>query len=157
MQAIRQEVDRVLSELGAAVGTPLRLNAEGLIALEFADDITCTIEVPDGANRIFMHALVDRVPREGREAVLTRMLKRNLFEIAVPGAWLALDSDGEHILLCCSAPTQPADLDSLPDTLLALVTEAGELRRLLLKHDDSGADTGQDRPAFDASTMFFRG
>lgn len=159
MLKARQEIDRVLSELGALVGAPLQLDADGLIVMEFADDITCTIEVPEEAGHVLVELTVGRLPREGREAVLAAALRRNLFGFEVAGTWFALDSEGEQLLLCHSLPAVPAELDSFPDILAALIAEAAASRSLLTEGMRPAGESDAAAPAldFDAPTLLFRG
>lgn len=162
MLVAREEVDRVLAELGALVGAPLRLDAQGVIALEFADDVTCTLSVPEGTGRTFIEVVVVRVPRVHREAVLAAALGRNRFGLDVLGACLALDEAGEHLLLCHSLPADREALASLHDTLAALIADALELRSLIHREaapavHENGGTASPGSPGSFEPTVLFRG
>lgn len=159
----RQEMDRVLSGLAALVGASLSLDDDGVIAIEFEDDITATIEVPANTDQVFLHLTVARLPREGREALLAAVLRRNLFGLDIADAWLATDAAGEELLLCRSLRAQPTEMDNFPETLAALIAEVGGLRLWLRESaaprgDGSGKPTPQPAPAENYTpTLFFRG
>jgi hypothetical protein len=133
---LQAKVNDALVRLGAHLGGTFALDAGGLIAFEFADELSCTIEVPREGSYFHLYAPVAAVPGAERERFLADMLTRNLFRLSVPGAWLALDD--ETVLLCLSIDGDGFDPEQLPGLLLAVTEEVRALRASLL--DRNGAE-----------------
>lgn len=153
----RDLVANVLAGMGAAFGTPLALDDDGLLTMTFADDIACTVEVPEDADFAYLHAPVARVPPAGREETLAAALARNLFTLGVPGAALALDRESDELVLCCTLPVEGLAPDGLGDVVLAMVEEVRELRAVLAGPGGDIAPADEAETARPAEDVIIRG
>lgn len=148
MSPTRDLVADALAGMGAVFGTQLSLGDDGLLTMTFADDIACTVEVPEDADFAYLHAPVARVPPAAREETLAGALARNLFTLGVPGGALALDRESDELVLCCTLPAEGLTPDSLGDVVLAMVEEVRELRVALADAPTAAATADADEAAY---------
>jgi hypothetical protein len=106
------------------------------LELELAGEVSCAIEAPPESGRLFLRAVVGRLPAVNMEAVLLRLLKRNFFEQADPRLWLAVSAEDEQVVVCS---TREAHIDpgSLSAALVDLHEEVRAARGLLRGEEDS--------------------
>jgi hypothetical protein len=110
MIGARGPVTTALKELSHSLGRDLELDHNGTLALEFEGGETCTIEAPDWGNLVYLFAQVIRIESAAREAMLEWALVANVEQIALPGAFLALDRPSDSLLVCYRI--ESADLDA---------------------------------------------
>jgi len=119
------------------------LDEDGTIGFDFADDVSCSVEVPPGSGYFHLHGTVMRLPAIGRETFLAALLRQNLFGLSLPGAWLAID--GDEVKVCRSVAGKAFEAEDLPGLLLGLTEELRTLRRTLVSRQadcESGINTG---------------
>lgn len=131
-EGLRTTVNDALVRLAAHLGGSFALDENGVIGFEFADDVSCTVEVPASSGYFHLYAPVTSVPRATREAFLSSVLEQNHFNLLTPGSWLALD--GEQVLLCRSVDGSAFDADQLPGLLLAMTEGVKEARARLVEN-----------------------
>ena len=146
---VKNDIDLALQELGAAFGEEFALDADGVLTLEFTAT-TCTIEMPRDSSHVYVRATVQRLPLDGQESVLRKALELNLFQLGLPGMFLALDATAAELQLC-----QVIAIDAMPEhglaaILLGLVEAVGDIVARLGQHPVS-------QPVEDASNLAFGG
>jgi hypothetical protein len=129
--AANRRAENALNELGAALGTPLAFDENSVITLEFAGDMTCSIEAPNDADRVFFHALVLRVPFANREQVLQDALALNLFNLSIAGSAVAFDRETNGLVLCYSVPADTLEPERLSRIVEEIVSEVQRLRKTI--------------------------
>src|SRR5262245_42280534 len=100
MDGARSQVAAALQQLSQALGHRLELDQNGTLALEFEGGETCTIEVPNWANLVYLFAPVLQVEAASRAAKLEWALAANLHDIELPGVFFALDRASDNLFLC---------------------------------------------------------
>ena len=125
----RRLIDLALEDVSEAVGANLSFDEYRVATFECANDVVCTLEAPDDAARIFLHAPVLRVPGDAREKTFARAMSLNLFQLELAGAALAYDETSDELVLCHTTPAQDIDGDRLAATLAVFVEQVGALRR----------------------------
>lgn len=117
----------LLERLGADVGQDLTPGPHGVVAVEL-DGVGIALESPPHAAFVYLHGEVRRIARD-RAGEIEAALRRNLFGLPLSNAWLALDAEGDALLLCCAAPRRDLDPDSLSALIEAFALSIRELRR----------------------------
>lgn len=109
------------------MGVDLMPDENGVVTLSVGDDVTLSIEVPPDSAFIYFHSPVQRLAGGNRAGKLEAAMNRNLFGLAVSGAWLALEPSSDELLLCYSLPGKDLtaeDLASIVDALGEAVRDA---------------------------------
>jgi Tir chaperone protein (CesT) family len=127
MAIAQTRFSNIFKELGAAVGADLMPDDNGVVSLTFDDDVTVSIEAPADSEFIYFHSPVKRLDGDRAEE-LEAAMRINLFELSVSGAWLALDSNNDELVLCYSLLGDVLDADKLANVLEALTAAVRELR-----------------------------
>src|SRR5262245_22377531 len=138
MTIAQSRFSNLFRDLGAAAGTDLMPDANGVVSLTFDDDVTVSIEAPADSEFIYFHSPVKRLGGD-RAAELEAAMRVNLFDLSVSGAWLALDSTNDELVLCYSLLGDGADADRLANVLEALAAAVRDLRA-------AGAALGRGQP-----------
>ncbi len=87
----------------------LALDANGVCALRYGEDIECVIECPEGSEVIYFYTPMCNVPDMGAERLFREVLKANLFCSETHGATFAIDEVRNRLILCYPQPTALLD------------------------------------------------
>jgi hypothetical protein len=138
----------VFKELGVIVGADLMPDDNGVVTLTLGDDVTLSIEVPNDSAFIYFHSPVKRLNVADRATELEAAMRQNLFGLPLSGAWLALDSASDELLLCYSLLGDGLQADRLANVLEALAAAVRDSRMGdAVRRDDPQAETGDSSGA----------
>lgn len=84
----------------------LKLNADGVCALEASDGAMMIIELPPNGAIMHLHSPILPVPTPAPAAFFSRLLGLNRFGLETRGAAFALDESGNQVILCYSRPVE---------------------------------------------------
>jgi hypothetical protein len=148
----REQVSRWLQELGTMIGTPLVLEDEGVCAISYGEGRLCSIEVPEHEGPIVIHAPLLSLTGLPREEVYARALSLNLFGLGTGGCTIALDEDGDRLILCVSRGAASLDSTSFATLVGAIISTSLQLDaefEQVGKTSPEGSDAPSDTtPAF---------
>jgi hypothetical protein len=152
MTASRQ-AENALKQLGSAIGTPLAFDDNSVIALEFAGDVTCSIEAPHDADRVFFYAPVLRLPSANLAQVLEDALALNLFKLSIASSALALDRETDGLVLCYSVPAETLGPETLSGILGEIVSEVQRVRATIAEGGEASAPNPASEGDHDFSNL----
>src|SRR5262245_33047844 len=100
MTAVQNRFANIFRELGSSIGADIMPDEHGVVTLLVGDDVALSVEVPQDSAFIYFHSPVQRLTGADRARELESAMRKNLFGLPVSGAWLALDSSSDELLLC---------------------------------------------------------
>lgn len=128
MSTSKNRFANVFKELGSMIGADVMPDENGVVTLNVGDDVALSIEVPPDSAFIYFHSPVQRLTAADRALALEAAMQKNLFGLAVSGAWLALDKASDELLLCYSALGDDLSADRLINIIDALGEAVREAR-----------------------------
>ena len=108
--AINHLLERFSSAL--RIAPPLTLNAAGVCAFDYENEVSIAVEVPDQSSQVYLIGTVLPKPDQQGAALLAlyeSLLKLNLFSGEIRGASVALDPQSGDVLLCYQHPVSALD------------------------------------------------
>lgn len=138
-KSIRSKATQALGAIFRGSGHDVSLDQNGIVTLKFSGDAALTLEVPESGTAFHIYAPVMLVPFGDRLSFLSRTMSLNLFGIAVPVAWLALDREEDRLLLCATLSEDVCDDGRLANVFEDMLKEAGRVRALLSSPEDRAA------------------
>lgn len=144
MATAQNQFDNVFRELGSIIGADVMPDENGVVTLNVGDDVALSIEVPVESAFVYFHSPVERLVGKDRAGALEAAMRRNLFGLSVSGAWLALDSSTDELLLCYSALGDDLTADKLLSIVDALGVAVREARTVnSAPHDATASEDGK--------------
>lgn len=148
--AINHLLERFSSAL--RIAPPLTLNAAGVCAFDYENDVSIAVEVPDQSSQVYLIGTVLPKPDQQGEALLAlyeNLLKLNVFSSEIRGASVALDPQSGEVLLCYQHPVSVLDETGFYNLLTHFTQAAQALRARLSRAPAATApkDPGSLEPA----------
>ena len=126
-------VNQYLRHFSEFIGAPLlSLNKQGVCAFSYQGKWQVVLELPE--TQLYFYAPLIEVPSEGRLAMYEHVLKLNAYCVKTHGATLALDPDGQRILLCYILPIELLNEVLFTNALHNFVKILQELHEQLNSH-----------------------
>lgn len=123
----RELVGAWVRSFGDAIKTPLRLQENGICAIDFGNGRVCSIEVPEDDGPIVVHAPLLSLAGSARETVFARALALNLFGSGTGGCTIALDEKSDRLVLCVSRGAGALDATSFAALVGTVIATAVRL------------------------------
>lgn len=89
----------VLAELGQQMGLNVTLSDQGVCRLVFDQRFTVDIEASLNSDAVHLYSVLCPIPPDSKERFYEQLLEANLFGGGTGGAWFALDSLHNEVLL----------------------------------------------------------
>lgn len=110
----RDAINHLLARFSSALhgAPPLMLDAAGVCAFAYNDEVSIAVEVPDQSSQVYLIGTVMPKPAYEAAALVAfyeRLLKLNLFSSDIRGASIALDPQSGEVLLCYQHPVSALD------------------------------------------------
>jgi len=137
-------LDQAILEIRDRHKIDIMPDADGTTTLQLSENVICTLEVPPGSECIFLHAPIERAPREDREELFAYLLQANVFGLPLPCSWIGLDASSDEFLLCSALPLQGITSLQLEAMMSSYLVRIPEIRVALR------GDADEDGRAFDA-------
>ncbi|WP_407048071.1 CesT family type III secretion system chaperone [Methyloraptor flagellatus] len=154
----RETVEACLRELGGVRGIDLSLDADGLVAMSFESGHRLTLEVPETGDRLFGHIGVKHLDLHDGAIEMRRALELNLFGLATPAAWVAVDPETTLVTLCAVRETTGLDGEALGDWIAALLDDVATVAAVVGGWEPAAAnDAEAAEPAFADDMFIIRG
>ncbi|MFO1349206.1 MAG: type III secretion system chaperone [Gammaproteobacteria bacterium] len=142
----------VLAELGHQMGLKVSLNDQGVCRLVFDQRFTVDIEASPDNDTVHLYSVLCPIPSDGKERFYEQLLEANLFGGGTGGAWFALDSLHNEVLLNRTLNMATTDYQDFVGVLESFVNHLeswdGKLARGELNRPDHAATVD-----FDASSV----
>ncbi|CAM2010564.1 CesT family type III secretion system chaperone [Acanthopleuribacter pedis] len=133
----QEQVNHWLAQLGQTIGCGLALNEEGRCSLKAAGDVGIDIFCePEDTQFYLSLPLFTLSGLNSREMVLQHALTMNMFQQDTGGASIALDADGEALLLCYTHPVEGTEYQTFYNILANMIESCMELKSQLIESDD---------------------
>jgi hypothetical protein len=149
-----EDVDGWLGALGESFGVPLSLDDDGACAIAVEGGLDCVIEADAAAELVHLHALLLRLPVEGRAALIEEALALNLYGVVTEGASLGLDRDSDSLALAISRPLAELDHARFAALLTGFVGTALRLRDQLRQGEGMVEQPADSLPGANPGFMF---
>lgn len=98
----RDRINTVVQSLGAELGTPLALGADGSLSLEFSEGHHCQLKVSDSEARVSLFAPVAAVHADTRGRLFEAALRLNLDPAQTGGGIVGYDPDQRELVVTTS-------------------------------------------------------
>jgi len=125
-----EALNGVLGELFAGNSGDFSLDANGMMAMSFGDDVEMTIQASEEKRLVLVSSSVMRITSLDT-SFLKKVLELNHFELTPVGAYFALDAQQSSLLLCRVGGEELIDADALGTFLAAFAMGVTDARRLI--------------------------
>lgn len=141
-------IEEALDQLGRQIGLTLRLDAAQSCRLVFDRSLAVDIEALEDGARVFLHAVVGRLPAGDVQKLLTDLLEANLFGRGTGGSVLAVDAGLKEVVLHRALDMKTIDYAHFTAALEGFLTHARAWTDRLGKARTS--DYGTTPPGFES-------
>jgi hypothetical protein len=93
-----------LQTLSSAIGQPLEMNDQGLLALELQSGLVCTIEVDSRAEIVTFHSDLMTFDSEQASALSEFAMEKNLYNLGSYGLTLGIDNTRSVLVASTNVP-----------------------------------------------------
>lgn len=139
----RETIDACLSELGAQLGLPLRLEKDGSCTMIYGDGHEASVSVPDGSDLVILHARIGRADAKDKAKFYADLLRMNLFGDRTNGCSLALDPSLETIVLWYARPVSGLDATAFSNLVGNFLQTVDHLRGIIATLRDQARKNAQ--------------
>lgn len=127
----QQTVNRWLLALGRATGLRLQLSEQGLCAIGHASGVDCAIEVPGGADVVYLRTPLRDWHDNEVPGLAEFCLSEHFLGLRTQGASFAIDRDEAELVLWLSRPLSALDEASFGHWLVQFLDAAVHCRQQL--------------------------
>lgn len=132
-------INEYLINLGKALNLELKLEENGIAAIQIDEGFPLIIEVPQKSDKFFLYAPVKQVLGDENEIldIFNKALMINLFQIKTGGGALALSDKLQEIVFCLSAPIATCDKAQFAKIVTDFIINARKIKSELEETEDS--------------------
>lgn len=149
----RDTVNNWLAEIGALAGQVLKLNDDGLCALEYEGQVF-VVDVPQDSSQFYLYTALMTLPPGNTAPLLRKILEMNHLQIETKGGGLSVDPTTNEVVFCYRDRIQEIDsnlfrnvLENFIDKTLTLLKDiSGYLDQLDREGTSGGGQAGGSPP-----------
>lgn len=123
-------INDYLVNLGNALNIKLKLEENGICAIQIEKDLPMIIEVPQNSEKFYLYAPLMQVSGEEIDILDTfgKALILNMFQIKTGGGSLALSDKLQEIVYCLNAPIEGCNAAVFCQTITDFILNARKLK-----------------------------